>query len=281
MSIRTIRRPAVRPVVAVVFAASLAGGAVLVAQEIRSKSSTSAPAAPSNSPDALDEPLRLAYAAQEQLRTVRDYTCMFLKRERIGGELRPMEFIQMKSRTKPFSVYFKWVQPFDGREVIYVSGKYDNKLVVHSTGVEKLVGGTVAMDPRDERALENSRHDITESGLPNLTTRLVTRWETERQLGRTSVEVRDNAKVDGRVCWCVKTVHPNDPRRYSYYRTRVFFDKEHGLPIRFEAYDWPRRGSTTDGELVEEYTYRDLRFNQNLTAMDFNIENPKYNFGRL
>jgi hypothetical protein len=281
MFIRAVRRPTVRSFAAFMFASSLAGGAMLVAQDVRSKGAAPPTTASNTAADPMDEPLRLAYAAQEQLRSIRDYTCTFLKRERIGGELRPMEFIQMKSRTRPFSVYFKWVQPFDGREVIYVSGKYDNKLVVHSTGVEKLVGGTVAMDPRDERALENSRHDITESGLGNLTDRLVTRWETEKKLGRTSVELRDNAKVDGRVCWCVKTVHPNDPRRYSYYRTRVFFDKEHNLPIRFEAYDWPRRGSTTDGELVEEYTYRDLRFNQNLTAMEFSIENPKYNFGRL
>jgi outer membrane lipoprotein-sorting protein len=61
----------------------------------------------------------------------------------------------------------------------------------------------------------------------------------------------------------------------------VFFDKEHGLPIRFEGYDWPRRGSAPDGDNIEEYTYRDLKFNVSLTSADFSTENPKYNFGRL
>jgi len=153
--------------------------------------------------------------------------------------------------------------------------------MVHSTGVEKVVGGTVALNPRGDMAMENSRHDITEAGIGNLVEQLVTRWEAERKLGQTQVEIKQNAAVDGRPCTCVKTTHPNDPRHYAYNRSRVFFDKEHGLPIRFEGYDWPRRGSAPDGDRLEEYTYRDLKFNVSLTSADFSTENPKYNFGRL
>src|SRR3989304_5447814 len=80
-------------------------------------------------------------------------------------ETLPMEFIQMKARSRPFSVYLKWQKPYDGREAIYVQGQYKGKIMVHSTGVEKVVGGTVALDPRGERAMENSRHDITEAGI--------------------------------------------------------------------------------------------------------------------
>src|SRR3990172_7204626 len=49
----------------------------------------------------LDEPLRLAHQAREKYRSVQDFTCSFLKRERIGGQLLPMEFIQMKARSRP------------------------------------------------------------------------------------------------------------------------------------------------------------------------------------
>jgi hypothetical protein len=228
----------------------------------------------------LDQPIELAQKAREKYRTIHDYSCILIKRERIDGQLQPMEFIQMKMRNRPFSVYMKWQQPYEGREAIYVDGQYGGKLMVHSTGLEKTVAGTVALDPRGEMAMENSRHAITEAGLGNLINQLCTRWESERKLGKTQVELKD-LKVDGRSCVCVKTLHPNEPRNFTYYRARVFFDKETSLPIRFEAYDWPRRGGAADGDLVEEYTYRDLKFNISLTANDFNTENPAYNFGRL
>jgi hypothetical protein len=109
---------------------------------------------------------------------------------------------------------------------------------------------------------------------------LLTRWNTERSLGQTKVELKD-MKVDGRSCVCVKTEHPIDPKRYAYHRSRVFFDKEHGLPIRFEGYDWPRRGGAPDGELLEVYTYRDVKLNVSLSGIDFSVENPRYNFGRF
>jgi hypothetical protein len=272
---------------AFVVAAALVAGTSLLAQDAKQgrsqpatskKPATQSLASSQESP--LDEPIRLAQKAREKFRTIQDYSCLFIKRERINGQVLPEEYVQMKSRTRPFSIYLKWQRPYDGREAIYVEGQYDGKLMVHSTGVEKVVGGTVALNPRGEMAMENSRHDITEAGIGNLIEQLIARWGAERKLGQTQAEIK-NMKVDERPCFMVKTTHPNDPRHYSYYRSRVFFDKEHGLPIRFEGYDWPRRGSAPDGDNVEEYTYRDLKFNISLTSTDFSTENPKYNFGRL
>jgi outer membrane lipoprotein-sorting protein len=272
---------------ACLLAVAVVAGARLLAQDSKqggrkpanTKAATESLATTQASP--LDEPIRLAQRAREKFRTIQDYTCLFIKRERINGQLLPEEYVNMKSRTRPFSIYLKWQRPYDGREAIYVEGQQDGKLMVHSTGVEKVVGGTVALNPRGEMAMENSRHDVTEAGIGNLIEQLVTRWDAERKLGQTQVEIKENAAVDGRPCILVKTTHPNDPRRYAYYRSRVFIDKEHGLPIRFEGYDWPRRGSPPDGDKVEEYTYRDLKFNVSLTSVDFSVENPKYNFGRL
>jgi len=267
--------------------AAAVAGTSLLAQDskqgarksVSNKAATESQAPSQTSP--LDDPIRLAQKAREKFRTIQDYSCLFIKRERINGQLLPEEYVSMKSRTRPFSIYLKWQRPYDGREAIFVEGQYDGKLMVHSTGVEKVVGGTVALNPRGEMAMENSRHDITEAGIGNLCEQLVTRWEAERKLGQTKVEIKENAAVDGRSCILVKTTHPNDPRHYAYCRSRVFFDKEHGLPIRFEGYDWPRRGGAPEGDKLEEYTYRDLKFNVSLTSADFSTDNPKYNFGRL
>jgi outer membrane lipoprotein-sorting protein len=273
------------PLLAAVISAGTCG-AVLLAQDARPPRGTTntqsrTPPATSAEPGAFDEAIRVALEARERLKGIQDYTCTFIKRERINGQLLPEEYIVMKARNRPFSVYMKWQRPYEGREVIYAQGQYDGKVMAHSTGVEKVVGGTVALDPRGSMAMENSRHDITEAGIGNLVNQLVTRWQKEKQLGQTKVEVKENANVDGRPCICVKTQHPQDPKNYSYFRSRVFFDKENGLPIRFEGYDWPRRGSPPEGDVVESYTYRDLKINVSLTGLDFNVENPKYNFGRL
>ena len=40
----------------------------------------------------------------------------------------------------------------------------------------------------------------------------------------------------------------------------VYVDKETKLPVRFEAYDDPKPGATT-GELLEAYSFTDLKFN--------------------
>jgi hypothetical protein len=45
--------------------------------------------------------------------------------------------------------------------------------------------------------------------------------------------------------------------------------------VRYESYDWPR---TPGGqpELIEEYTYLNLKFNVGLTDADFDRGNPAY-----
>lgn len=65
-----------------------------------------------------------------------------------------------------------------------------------------------------------------------------------------------------------------------FYRVRVFFDQELGLPIRFEAYDWPASLKAVP-ELVEEYIYMDLKLNVGLCDLDFDVTNAYYSFGRF
>ena len=54
---------------------------------------------------------------------LRDYTCTFTKRERLDGRLTPRHVMEMKSRTEPVSIYFKFQAPNRGREAIYVEGQ--------------------------------------------------------------------------------------------------------------------------------------------------------------
>ncbi len=220
-------------------------------------------------------PLKLVQEAKEAYASVRSYQCIFIKRDYIDGKLQPHQFIFMKVRTRPFSVYMRWLKPRAGREVLYAPHRYGPKIIAHEVGVKGVVG-TVELDPHSARARRESRHPITEVGIGNMIRKLERRWLLAARDPQYVAEVKPNAKVGNRSCWCVKARSPVRGR-YEYYRVRVFFDKEYKLPIRFEGYAWPTR-QFPDGMLIEEYTYDRLQLNVPVSELDFDRRNPQYNF---
>ena len=72
---------------------------------------------------------RMIADARQRFAQVRDYTCTFFKRERIGGKMTPQYVMQMKARTRPQSIYFKFVRPNAGREAIYVAGRNGGRAI--------------------------------------------------------------------------------------------------------------------------------------------------------
>jgi hypothetical protein len=134
---------------------------------------------------------------------------------------------------------------------------------VRLNGVGAAVG-LISVDLHDPRAMENSRHTIAEVGIGNLIDRLCKDWELERSLNQTQVRIAEYEFAKHR-CTRVETIHPDNRGGQFYaYRSVVYFDKETRLPIRFEAYDWPRQGRAPEGELMECYSYVNLRFNVGL-----------------
>jgi hypothetical protein len=221
----------------------------------------------------MDEPLRIMAAARQSFQNVQDYTCVLIKRERIRGQMQADQVISMRVRNQPFSVYLRWDQPrsLAGQEACYVAGKNNGMMRVHSTGLVGAIGGWVTLDPRDPRVMENSRHSITEAGIGNLLERYGTRWEEERKLNVTDARVADFV-YNNRPCRRVELIHPASGQ-FTYGRSMLYFDNETHLPVRVENYDWPRggRGTAADGELLEVYSYIDLRPNVGLrdNAFDY------------
>jgi hypothetical protein len=217
----------------------------------------------------LDEPLRLLGEARQSYQRVRDYTCTLIKQERVRGQLQPENMMTMRVRTQPFSVYLKWYGPkqFAGQEVSYVAGRNGNMMSVHSTGLMGAVG-FVKIAPNDPRVLQHSRHTITEAGIGNLIERYATRWEAERRQNKTQVRLADY-EYNKRRCSRVECIHPEKTPDAYCYRNIVYFDKETRLPIRTESYDWPRQGGPPGGDLLEAFSFVDLRFNVNLNDAAF------------
>jgi hypothetical protein len=51
------------------------------------------------------------------------------------------------------------------------------------------------------------------------------------------------------------------------------------MPIRYEAYDWPAQQGGQP-QLLEEYTYLDVKLNQGYSDADFDVYNPQYQFNK-
>ena len=233
---------------------------------------TAPPTAPAAPPaNAPDPSLRLLQEAAQSFQGVADYSCLFIKRERLRSQLQPDNLIEMKVRNQPFSVYLRWLgpKPLEGQEACFVAGRNNNMMRVHSTGLAG-VAGFVTIDPRDPRAMQNSRHTITEAGIGNLITRLSQRWESEARFNKTRVQIAEYT-YNQRPCLRVERVHTDAAGgKLNPYRTVVYFDKGNHLPIRIENYDWPQPGGAATGDLLESYSYVNLRTNVGLRDADFN-----------
>lgn len=238
----------------------------------------------------LDPALKMARESLALVRrNIKDYTCRIIKRERIKGELGPIEHMDAKIRNRvvqdgkvvvPLSVYLKFVSPknVEGREVIWVEGKNNNKLKAHEGGVSGRFLPSVWLDPDGALAMRGQLHPIYDIGIENLVLKLIERGEREKQYGECEVEFRPGAKINGRKCTLLMVSHPVQRPHFEFHLAQIFIDDELKVPIRYAAYFWPSTAGEPELPVLEEYTYLNIKLNQNLTDADFDPENPNYNF---
>ncbi len=169
----------------------------------------------------LQPALDMAYKALATIQNnVKDYSCTLIKRERIDGTLQPAEYMFVKIRHEPFSVYtyFKSPENMKGQEALYVAGKNDGCLLGHGVGIKKVVG-TISLKPDSMLAMRGNRYPITEIGVLNLTKRLIEVAEQDKKYGECEVKFFNGAKIDGRPCTCIKVIHPVPRKNFRFVRT--------------------------------------------------------------
>jgi len=91
----------------------------------------------------LEPAVQMAESAMINIRNnIRDYSCTLVKRERINGKLADREYMYLKVRHEPFSVYMYFLGPsrLRGQEVIYVAGQNNGNLMGHGVGIRKIAG---------------------------------------------------------------------------------------------------------------------------------------------
>ncbi len=217
-------------------------------------------------------------------KNISDYTATLVKRERIDGVLGVSEYIYIKVRNPkpatPFSTYMYFVKPAvaKGREVIYVQGQNQNKMCAHEGGTGlKAAIPDLWLDPAGFLAMKGQRYPITEIGLENLMVQLIARAERDMRAGMCKVQFRKGAKINKRPCMMIQVMHPDKRAPYDFYVAQIFIDDELQVPVRYVSYDWPEAAGDP-AKLIEEYTYLNVKLNNGFKDIDFDVNNPNYNF---
>ena len=234
-------------------------------------------------PHSLQELLKIAERREKEIRgTIKDYTCLIVKRERINGILQPHRFIDAKVRPAqeingkkmPLAVHLTFLKPksVHGRTVIFIDGQNNGEMMVRRGG-ERLQNVVVNVDPTSDLAKNESLMHIGHLGFDSMVSEILAQIRKDIQAdptgSNTQLKISRNATINQRPCTSIQIVHPNKAEGLLYHRAEFFVDNEIHLPVRVAAFDWPKDGK--EPELMGEFTYTKVKINVGLTDADFDM----------
>lgn len=235
----------------------------------------------------LDPALEIAYRSLLEIqKNVIDYRATIVSRERSSGKLSEPKTMEVQIRNRklvnnkvqvPFAVYVKFTQPknVNGREVIWVEGANDDKMIAHEPGFRNIL--RIKLKPTSLLAMMGNRYPITEIGIEKLVAKLIQKGERDRQHGECTVEISDRTEVDGIACTMIRVIHPEKREHFDFHIAEIYVDTKRQVPLRYCAYDWPAKAGD-DPLMTEEYIYQDLQLNVKLADEVFDPDNPAYNY---
>ena len=221
-------------------------------------------------PSTLLEVIDFARSSKSAVEEIKDYKAVFTKTELVRGRV-VKQVMDMKFRTKPFSVYFRYRQGNEaGRQAIYVEGKFGNNLVVKEAKGLGAMAGRLYFKLDDPTVMAENRHPVSQVGIANVLNTALTVWDRESKVETAQVDVKffPKAKLGDVACDAVQLTYLKPHPELKFQVVRVYFDKESKLPVKAERYGWPRSAGEKP-PLVEDYTYTNVKINQKLTDADF------------
>lgn len=231
--------------------------------------------------------LVLLNRGHELLRTQPGYTVNFFRQERVDGTMVEGQVIRMKVRHEPFSVYMKWVTGDKGREVLYVDGENEGKMLVHAGGWKARLLPALKLDPTGSIAMRESRYPVTTAGMLRMLDIMIR--DRQRDLAsdaNVKYQMVEDHRYDDRTCYAFQVEYPS--REYSErYRKCVFYlCAETCAPLFVKNYGWPHEdeqiaeAELDDATMVEHYQFSEIDFGTRLADADFDRTNRAYGFKR-
>ncbi|MFW6132483.1 MAG: DUF1571 domain-containing protein [Planctomycetota bacterium] len=210
-----------------------------------------------------DHAALLSYCLEQYEGRFANYTCTFVKQERIGGTLQKPQTIEVKFAESPYSVAMKWVEnaPTADR-AIYVEGKWDDQVLFRLSNVAlRAMMPSVLRKPEDPQVMKNTLRPISKFGFKRAMRNLLDVYRQAEKNGDLSQSYEGLKQVNGRNCVVLVRRLPAE-HDYPAHVTRTYIDLEWLVPIRIEGVGW-------DGQLLCRYDYTDVKFNVGLTQEDF------------
>ncbi len=194
---------------------------------------------------------------------VHDYTALYDKDERAISNGEPQR-IRLSFR-KPLDVRMEWLNESGAVDqvAVYRQGQNDGKVIAHRSGMLGSVVGTVRLDPHDKRALEDSRHPITEVGLGHI----IEQMSRALRDGHVSAHAPVEDSVEGRPAVRFEIDGPEDARLFGVEgarRATVWVDAAQKLPIKVEIVNGA-------GTMLERHRFKDLRLDVGLKDATFTL----------
>ena len=214
---------------------------------------------------ARENPLALLKLAQKSYRkSIKDYTCTFIKQERINGHLKDPEKISVHFKEAPFSLLMNWQKP-KGQvaKLLYVEKDGNRTILIHPSGFAGALLNTVQVDVDNPKLKKSALLTPAQFGFARLLDDMVSTFEKADKKGDLVIECLDNKVLDGRKHLVLRRKLPMDKGYDTLFAVLyIYIDTEYLLPTKTEGYD-------TAGNLIGRYRYLDLRFNRGLTDKIF------------
>lgn len=232
------------------------------------------PGTPAASASKPPHTLRQLYQmAHDRYADMDSYQVRLTRREQVKGKNKPEEIMLFKFRKEPWSLYFKWLsEAGKGREVIYVKGRYGNKmhtLLAAGDAPFMPAGKRFAVDPESTLVRSACRHPITQAGIGACIDRfgvlLDAQERGDRRLGAVTAlgyQSRPELSVPHEVMEHVIAPGVEEDLPHGGKRS-LYFDPETHLPMLIVT-------QNERGEEVEYYRYDRLQYPVKLDDDDFN-----------
>lgn len=263
--------------------ASISGAPAPASESIAAPAvATAVPASQLASP--LQQKVELLQAGRKFLLECPDYTAVFSKQELVGNQLLDMQDIFLKCRHQPFSVYLLWLSGDEGREVLYVDGENEGRMIVHGGGWKARLPA-LTISPDSSLAMQESRYPVTRAGLLGTVDMTLSIHQEDLAQDRLSrCEQLEDQEFDGRMCHTYITEYKTAATSPTYRKSIMLIDKEWKVPLYTRNFGWPNPGETATGDaldeatLIEHYTFTEVAFRQQLATAEFQTTHEEYQF---
>jgi len=199
------------------------------------------------------------------------FTCRMIRREMVGGVRKPEELISFQYRKNPYSIHLKWLgEVGKGREVVYVEGKFDNKIQIRLAGGDMpfvAAGKRMSFNLDNPLVRSSSRHGVQEASfgfmLSTVGTMIAQQKQGNSKLGTVQYAGKVHRQELGMAVEMIEVkIFPGTEDGLPHGGRRLIgFNPQEGMPMLVQTFD-------DKGQEVEFYRY-DLFICKGLDSIDF------------